>query len=262
VRELAARAYFASCLIFGRLLRAGRYSRVAIVDANGRREVHKRRAFFAPALIWLGDLLVRLLDTGMHVLPQREWGARERELYERLYAATVRATPDRILILPVLAGDTLAALLERRTLGDATRVQAIGFAVRALADFHARGFTHGDAMAENVLVDLEGGVARWFDFETVHHSSRPMVWRRADDVRALLATCLTRTAPEKLAPTLTFILDTYGDDGVTPSLAAMFDPVVRRPLAFHLGQAPLDYRRFREIARLLQARLHGCGVGD
>ena len=52
-----------------------------------------------------------------------------------------------------------------------------------------------DAMAENVLVDLDAGVARWFDFETVHEASRPQIWRRADDVRALLATCLLRTAP-------------------------------------------------------------------
>jgi hypothetical protein len=26
-------------------------------------------------------------------------------------------------------------------------------------------------MAENVTVDLEAGVARWFDFETIHESS-------------------------------------------------------------------------------------------
>ena len=44
--------------------------------------------------------------------------------------------------------------------------------------------THADAMAENVLIDLEGGVAHWFDFETVHDTGRPLVWRRADDVRA------------------------------------------------------------------------------
>ena len=57
------------------------------------------------------------------------------------------------------------------------------------------GFTHGDAMAENVMVDLEAGVAHWFDFETIHDSRRPMAWRRADDVRALLVTCLVRTVP-------------------------------------------------------------------
>ena len=98
-------------------------------------------------------------------------------------------------------------------------------AVIALAEFHRLGFTHGDAMAENVLVDLEAGVAHWFDFETVHDSSRPMAWRHADDVRALLVTCLVRTSNEKLAETLQFILDVYADQGVTRVLATSFTSV-------------------------------------
>ncbi len=57
-----------------------------------------------------------------------------------------------------------------------------------------------------MLVDLEAGVAHWFDFETIHESSRTLAWRRADDVRALLATCLVRTVPERLAGTLQLIL--------------------------------------------------------
>ena len=42
-----------------------------------------------------------------------------------------------------------------------------------------------------------------------------MAWRRADDVRALLATCLLRTVPEELAETLQLILDVYADEEVT-----------------------------------------------
>jgi hypothetical protein len=109
-------------------------------------------------------------------------------------------------------------------------------------------------MAENVLVDLEAGVAHWFDFETVHDSSRPMAWRRADDVRALLVTCLVRTVPEKRGETLKFILDVYADEEVTRLLATSFTSVFRRPLTFHLAQAALSFQCFREIARLLKER--------
>ena len=133
--------------------------------------------------------------------------------------------------------------------------EAIERAVVALAEFHRLGFTHGDAMAENVLVDLEAGVAHWFDFETIHDSSRPMAWRRADDVRALLVTCLVRTVPEKRAGTLQLILDVYADEGVTRLLATSFTSVLRRPLTFHLAQAGLSFQCFREIARLLRERL-------
>ena len=110
-------------------------------------------------------------------------------------------------------------------------------------------------MAENVLVDLNAGVAHWFDLETIHDSSRPMAWRRADDVRALLVTCLVRTVPEKFAETLQLILDVYPDEGVTRVLTTSFTSVLRRPLTFHLAQAGLSFQCFREIARLLRERL-------
>ena len=153
---------------------------------------------------------------------------------------------------------------------ESIRKRAIERAVVALAEFHRLGYTHGDAMAENVLVDLAprrssgrpehsskggAGVAHWFDFETIHDPRRPMAWRRADDVRALLVTCLVRTGPEKLAETLELILDVYGDEDVTRVLATSFTSVWRRPLAFHLAQAGLSFPRFREIARLLRERL-------
>ena len=164
----------------------------------------------------MGGPLVRILDTGVRVLPQRDWEERERRIYRSLRGTSIRIDADGTLVLPCLAGETLATLLEDPELEESVRKRAIERAVVALAEFHRLGFTHGDAMAENVLVDLEAGVAHWFDFETIHDSSRPMAWRRADDVRALLVTCLVRTVPEKLAETLQLILDVYADEGSHP----------------------------------------------
>ena len=159
-----------------------------------------------------------------------------------------------MLDLPRLAGETLASLLEKPALPESARSRAITLAVRALAQFHSQGFTHGDAMAENVMVDLEAGAAHWFDFETLHDPGRPRAWRRADDVRALLVTCLLRTEPEKAAETLHRILDAYSDEEVTRLVAASFTSVMRRPLPFHLGQAGLSFQGFRQIARMLRER--------
>lgn len=251
MRELAERAWFLSCLTLGKVLRAGRYSNARIVSENDKLLVRKRRAFYAPLLVWLGDPLVRILDTGVRVLPQREWEERERLVYESVYGTSVRIDADGTLVLPYLAGETLATLLERPASGDAVRKRSIALAVAALAELHARGFTHGDAMAENVMVDLESGIARWFDFETVHDPTRSRDWRRADDVRALLATCLVRTKEAKLAETLQLILEAYGDDRVTRLLSASFTSVLRRPLTFHLGQAGLSIEAYRRIAGLL-----------
>lgn len=249
---MAERAWFHLALGLGRLLRAGRYSTVQIVDDGGEARVRKHRRFYAPLLVWLGEPLVGVLDTGVRVLPQREWEERERWIYQSLRGTSIKIDAGGTLVLPRLPGETLAGLLEDPGMDEASRTRAIELAVAALAEFHRLGFTHGDAMAENVLVDLEAGVARWFDFETLHDADRPLPWRRADDVRALLFTSLLRTAPAQLPATLRLILDAYADEEVTRLLAASFTPIMRRPLPFHLGQAGLSFRDFREIARLLQ----------
>ena len=255
VRELVARFHFSLCLTFGRLLQSASYSRATIVEQDGERQVRKRRAFHAPILVWLGGPLLRILDTGVRVLPRRQWEERERMLYRSLRSSSVRADADGTLVLPCLTGETLATLLDDPAREAGVRKRAIELAVVALAQLHRLGISHGDAMAENVMVDLDAGVAHWFDFETMHDPVRPMAWRRADDLRALLATCLLRTTPEQLAGTLHLVVDLYANGETTRLLAAHFTTTLRRPLAFHLGQAPLSLQCYRSIDRLLKARI-------
>lgn len=200
----------------------------------------------------MSDLLVKVLDIGVRVLQQRDWEEREQQIYGSLYRSSIRVEAGGVLLLPLLGGRTLAALLEDPAAEETVRATAIERAVVALAEFHRLGFTHADAMAENVLVDLEAGVARWFDFETVHDVSRPLTWRRADDVRSLLVTCLVRTAPGKRIQTLERILDAYADEEVTRALAMRFTSVWRRSLAYQLSQASLSFESFCEIGRSLR----------
>jgi hypothetical protein len=258
-RASAARAYFALCLALGRMLRSARYSTVRIVHQDGQRLVRKHRRFYAPLLIWMSGLLVRVLDAGVRVLPQREWEQRERRIYKSLYGNSIGVDAGGVLVLPYLTERTLATLLEDPDLGESTRKRAIELATIALAEFHRQGLTHADAMAENVLVDLEAGVAHWFDFETIHDASRPLAWRRADDVRALLVSCLLRTVPEKRAETLALILDVYADPEVTRVLVTSFASVWRRSLTLHLLQARLSFQDFVEIRRVLRAGSRAAG---
>jgi hypothetical protein len=254
---MAERAFFGVSLALGRLLRGSRYATARIVREDGEPRVRKHRLFYAPLLVWLGGPLVRMLDTGVRVLPQRDWEERERQLYRGLYDTSIRIDAGGTLTLPCLPGQTLAALLDDPRLADPDRTRAVALAAAALADFHRRGFTHGDAMAENVLVDLDAGAAHWFDFETVHDPHRPLAWRRADDVRALLATCLLRTDRDKIPGTLEIILNACADDAaVRRNVASSFSTGFRRPLVFHLGQAPLSFESFRYIQRLLRETSH------
>jgi serine/threonine protein kinase len=212
--------------------------------------VRKYRRFYAPLLVAIGNPLVRLLDTGVRVLAQGPWIQRERMMYRTLHAVSIRVDRDGTLVLPCLPGETLATMLDNAGLDESTRKRSIELAVTALAELHGKGLTHGDAMADNVMIDLDGGIARWFDFETAHDQARAAEWRRADDVRALLATCLARTAAPNLGETLVLILSAYGDESVAGQLSESFTPL-RRSLPFHLGQAALSFRQFREIGRLI-----------
>ena len=252
---LAARAYFALCLASGRMLRSARYSTVQIVREDDQRLVRKHRRFYASLLIWMSRPLIRILNGGVQVLPQRDWEERERRIYSILHGASVRVDADGTLVLPLVSGRTLATLLEDPELEEPMRKRAMEHAAVALADFHRLGLTHGDAMAENVLVDLGAGVAHWFDFETLHDASRPMAWRRADDVRALLMSCAIRTVPEQRAETLELILDVYADEEVTRVLAESFTTVWHRSLPLHLLQAAMSYRCFRDMGRMLRERV-------
>ena len=245
------RAYFSLCRGIAWTLRSARYSRVR-TDERRPGVVLKHRASYAPVLIWMGGLVVRALDTGIRILARREWVERERQIYEALRRGPVQVDRDGTVVLPHLAGETLAALLENLNLDEPSRAKAIERAAVALAEFHRLGFTHADAMAENVLVDLEAGVAHWFDFETVHEPGRSLTWKRADDVRALVGTCLVRTVPEKLNDTLKIIVNAYTDREVMRMLAMSFTSVWRRSLAFHLAQAGFSFERFHEIGRLLR----------
>jgi hypothetical protein len=245
------RAYYRACLVLARLLRSAKYAKVDCIDQDGDRRVRKRRSWYAPLLVWVSVPFLKLLDVGVRVLPQSEWEARERLLYRSLYDAAVGIDVDGGLILPALAGETLATLLEGTRLEESARQNVIERAVVALAELHRHGFTHADAMAENVMVDVDAGVARWFDFETMHESNRPVTWQRADDVRAFVDSCLARTVPEKLGETLHLILDVYGDKTVTRVLATTFGSALRRPLAIHLSQGALSFQAFQDIARLL-----------
>lgn len=248
----AASAWYRLCLALGWLLRSARYSRTQVVVIDGTRHVRKRRSFYAPLLVWLGRPLMRMLDTGVRVLPQRDWERREREVYDRYLATPIGVDAGGAVVLPHLPGRTLAALLEDRTLDASTRTRAIALAAFALAGFHRRGLTHADAMAENVLVDLDAGTATWFDFETTHDPGRSLTRRRADDLRALVATCLLRSNFAESHSTLWLVLETYGDEAVTRVLATGFDTVWRRSLVFHLAQAPLPLRRFRDVGEGLR----------
>lgn len=82
-----------------------------------------------------------------------------------------------------------------------------------------------------------------------------MDWRRADDMRALVATCVLRAPPAEVRCTVELLLSAYRDDAVGPLLSESFCRRWRPALVFHLAQAGLSFEQHQAIGRLLRARL-------
>src|SRR5687768_7251457 len=124
MRGLAERAYFFACLALGRLLRAGRYSKTRIDYYDTELPVRKHRSFHAPLLVWLGEPLVRILDTAVRVLPQGDWDEHERLVYHPLHGRSIRFA-DGTRFRPRFPGEPLATLLQDPELDESFRKRAV-----------------------------------------------------------------------------------------------------------------------------------------
>jgi hypothetical protein len=180
----------------------------------------------------------------VEILWGERWLDRERALYQTLYGATVERAGDDALRLPLLPGETLAALLGRTRAWTGGAAEAMRAAWRALRVLHGldeeahgsrRSFSHADATVANVLVDATGA-ARFIDFESVHAERLGAVERRADDLRALVvsaAAALGGGSGELIA----FARAAAAEAGLSAALRAVMRSTAHDPI--HLAQCPL-----------------------
>jgi hypothetical protein len=158
--------------------------------------IAKRRRWFGPLLIGPGNLYMRLLGSGVRILPGADWRARERALHRALHGIELETGPRGWLILPRWPGVVLADHARSRLDPAPARLRGLGAASRALRDLHrvelpradggCERLSHGDATLRNVLFDPGTGEARWFDFDTAHDPGLAPAWRHGDDLRALV----------------------------------------------------------------------------
>ena len=132
--------------------------------------IAKRRRWFGPLLISSGNLYLRLLGSGVRVLPGAEWRAREHALHHALHGIELEAGPRGRLILPRWPGVVLADHARSRLAPAPARLRGFGAASRAMRDLHrvelpragggCERLSHGDATLRNVLFDPETGETR------------------------------------------------------------------------------------------------------
>jgi hypothetical protein len=231
--------------------------------------IAKRRRWFGPLLIGPGNLYLRLLGSGVRVLPGAEWRARERALYRTLHGIELDPEPRGWLILPRWPGVVLADHARSRLDPAPARLRGLGAASRALRDLHrvelprADGgrerLSHGDATLRNVLFDPGTGEARWFDFDTAHDPGLAPAWRHGDDLRALVYSAVESFADMPVVLLLRTVGDVYADPSPWEQLRDRLARGALHNSPLHLAQAcPPDGRR-RELESLLFQGAWRCG---
>jgi hypothetical protein len=226
--------------------------------------IAKKRRWFGPLLIGPGNLYLRLLGSGVRVLPGVEWRARERALHRALHGIELETGPRGWLILPRWPGVVLADHAQSRLDLAPVRLRGLDAASRALRELHrvelpcagggCERLSHGDATLRNVVFDPGTGVARWFDFDTAHESGLSPAWRHGDDLRALVYSAVESYADVPVALLLRTVRDAYADPGPWEQLR---DHLARGSLhrsPLHLAQAcPPDGRRHELESLLVRA---------
>jgi hypothetical protein len=223
--------------------------------------VAKRRRWFGSLLIPPGNLCLRLMRSGVRVLSETEWQARERALSRVLDGIELETESRGWLVFPQWTGVVLADYARCRIDPATARLQGLAAASRALRDLHrvelsrpdggCERLSHGDATLRNVLFDPETGSARWFDFDMAHEPDLAPGWRHSDDLRALVYSAVESFADVPVALLLRTIGNAYDDPGPWEQIRHQLARGTLHRSPLHFAQAcPLDARG-RELEVLL-----------
>lgn len=195
--------------------------------------VEKRRRTGAEALAKLENAVLAALGEPVRIVSGEAWLARENAAWQGL--ARMEGGD---LVVPRVPGESLTERLVRLDGRSEEAARSFQAALVSLHALHARGLTHGDATADNVVVSDDGKSAGWIDFEQEHLGDAETA--RDDDLATLVLSALTQVnhaARSALVHTL------------------VHDPEHDHGRALAATRAFLD--RHRQLPFLMRARLDG-----
>lgn len=243
--------------LLGRLAAGTRYNELETIERDGAWYYRKRRRRFTGPLIVAGNRWLTWQSAGVQILSIPQWAQREEKLFAAVYG--LRALIERDAIwLPVLPGEQLHQWLAAPERASSEKLQAVRSAITALAELHQTAIvgpavrsdfaSHGDATVANVLFDPKTGRSFWCDFEMQHDDDRPVDWRRADDLRAMLCSAAVVSGDAGLPALVEGVIASYPHADVIHNLQIALNHEVSRPCSYHMAQANL------EVGRLVRLR--------
>lgn len=233
------------------------HSCVGSVDGHAVRL--KRRTRWSAVLIPPGNAYLRFQGALSAALPRSPWLEWELAVGHALERRVCVLNDQRGLQFDEYPGISLAELL-RSDVPVREKLEAIEWAASALRTLHQTRISacglvdwplsHGDATSRNVIIDHVSRTATWIDFDTRHHPGLAAAIRHADDLRALLWSCLCDLDSNAVADGITATFNGYADASIEGSVKAL--TMTACPTVFQLAQAPLSNERFAALQRHLR----------
>lgn len=247
---------FEGAALLGRALYLVKLGRVRRMRWRGQIVWRKRRHFYAPLIVTVGNAISRRFNCGVYGLSQEQWLVWEMRLAPLCGDDQTRRCGRNLLSHP-MPGASLRELLPYENPGEALRAALIE--LQRLHKMQVRFpcgtlalWSHGDAHAGNVFYDGESKCAQWFDFESVHDLRRPSTQRHADDLQTLLFSAAVYLPERDWAQMIDLAREVYADSEIWREMENNLRCLEKFPDIVHLGHVHLNRRAHAKFLALLK----------
>ena len=206
-----------------------RLNRVEFEHTDGKNIVCKRRYWYSPPIVLLGNLISRYRIVPVKVLNQRDWLQQELRMGQVLNREI--KVQRSVLIVERLFEHSAAQYLEIPEVPLETRLNVVAKCTQSLADLHQqvviladgkkRFLSHGDATVNNVAYDFATNSAQWFDFDLSHELDFNATLRHADDLRAFIFSAAGYFPLHSVQTLVDIALSNYANPAVFSTLQSL-----------------------------------------
>lgn len=225
----------------------------------------KKRRWYAAPLIISSNLYLRFSLTHVHFLSRRKWLMWEHRVYKEILGKEPQISEHHTLLLPKLEGVTLSDFLRSKNESDVSRIEAVGWAIRAIETMHKcqifwpdgqkRSFSHGDAKVDNIICDLISKTCYIFDYETIHDPGMSSQWRHSDDLRAIIYSAAQYLEPHLFNQLCRIAIRNYSDKAVLTQFKNYIEMSKTCPDVYHFTQGNLGFEKKVSLDAILLREL-------
>lgn len=233
-------------------------------DIGGTHYLKKRRWYTVPLII-ASNVYLRISRTHVHFLSRSKWLLWEHQVYKEILGKESQISDKHTLVLPKLEGVTLSDILRSKNECDVRKIDAVGWAIRAIETMHKcqiiwpdgekRAFSHGDAKVGNIVCDLISKTCYFLDYETIHDVRMPSEWRQSDDLRAIIYSAAEYIEPHLLNQLCRMAVRNYSNRAVLAQLKNYIEMLKLCPNVYHFTQGLLGFAKKVSLDAILLREL-------